>query len=301
MVANIPKAAFLIESMVPLDLSKIARTRAKGRDWFVRAGASGGDGSKDKPFKDPYPGPRKMRGRRLHPRHRRRLRRQPPRRALDRGYARYHHARRIRPRISPPAIRGKIPSLLYCPADFKSTRNGYTLQGDGDHTGFVLDGFVFDKKLDNKYNDKGDLLVEESDKSEHLWLARPDCVVRNCVFINGATGAVRMAAGQTIENCIFLNHYGKTVSIEAGFTPTVPLIFRNNTVAFAWEERFGQGHGIMADLLILETGVHAIIDNNIFEFADQHAIRLAADPKDVELTNNVFAPQSFRRGLPHQR
>ncbi len=102
-----------------------------------------------------------------------------------------------------------------------------------------------------------------------------------------------MTAAQTIENCIFLNHYGKTVTIEAGFTPTVPLIFRNNTVAFAWEERFGSGHGITADLLILETGVHANIDNNVFEFADQHAIRLNADAKDVELTNNVFAHDLF--------
>jgi len=31
-----------------------AAARPQGKDWFVRAGAQGGDGSKDKPFKDPY-------------------------------------------------------------------------------------------------------------------------------------------------------------------------------------------------------------------------------------------------------
>jgi hypothetical protein len=132
-------------------------------------------------------------------------------------------------------------------------------------------------------------MPEESDKSPHLWLSRPGCVVRNCLFINGAEGAVRMTAAQTIENCVFLNHYKYVVAVEAGFTPTVPFVFKNNTCAFAWEERFGSGHGITADLLMLEVNVTAIVDNNIFEFADNHAIRLEADPKDVELTNNVFA------------
>ena len=52
-----------------------------------------------------------------------------------------------------------------------------------------------------------------------LWLARPGCVVRNCLFINGAEGAVRLTASQTIENCIFFNHYKNAVKIERGFTP----------------------------------------------------------------------------------
>jgi hypothetical protein len=31
------------------------------------------------------------------------------------------------------------------------------------------------------------------------------------------------------------------------------------------------------------------VDNNVFEFADNHALRVDAFPKDIELTNNVFA------------
>ncbi len=183
----------------------------------------------------------------------------------------------------------KNPTLLYTPESFKGSRGGYTLQGDGDHSNFILDGFVFDKKLNNKYTPTGDLMPSESDKSPHIWLSRPGCIVRNCLFINGAEGAVRMTASQTIENCVFLNQYKYDVQVEPGFTPTVPFVFKNNTCAFAWEERFGSGHGITADLLMLNGGTTAIVDNNIFEFADQHAIRLSADAKDVELTNNVFA------------
>lgn len=287
-VKNLPKAGFLIDSITPVQAGSMAKARAKGRDWFVRAGSSGGDGSKEKPFKDPYL-------------------------ALDKceagdtihvaggeyvGKLRAGHWVVDCPDVT--MLGGydkefgsrdpwKNPTLLYTPADFKGSRGGYTFEGSDDHTNFVLDGFVFDKKLNNKYDPAGDLLVGESDKTPHLWLSRPGCVVRNCLFINGAEGAVRMTAAQTIENCVFLNHYKYAVAIEAGFTPTVPLIFRNNTVAFAWEERFGKGHGITADLLMLTTYVNAVVDNNIFEFADQHGIRISAEPKDVELTNNVFA------------
>jgi hypothetical protein len=85
----------------------------------------------------------------------------------------------------------------------------------------------------------------------------------------------------------------QVVHVEPGFTPRVPFVFRPNTVAFAWEKRFGQGHGIVGDLLILDGGISAVIDNNIFDFADEQAIRVNADPKDVELTNNVFAHNLF--------
>jgi hypothetical protein len=287
-VHNIPKAGFLIESIVPFDASGVVAKKIQGRDWFVRAGASGGDGSKEKPFRDPYLALDKCEAGdtihvaggeyvgKLHAGH---WTIDCPNITMLGGYDKDFQTR------DP----WKNPTLLYTPASFKGSRGGYTLQGSDDHSNFVLDGFVFDKKLNNQYTGTGDLMPEESDKSPHLWLSRPGCVVRNCVFINGAEGAVRMTAAQTIENCIFLNHYKYVVQIEAGFTPTVPLVFKNNTVAFAWEERFGSGHGITADLLMLNVNVTAVVDNNIFEFADQHAIRLEADPKDVELTNNVFA------------
>jgi hypothetical protein len=287
-INNLPKAGFLIESIVPYQPTAVAAAKVQGRDWFVRAGASGGDGSKEKPFRDPYLALEKCEAGdtihvtggeyvgRLHAGH---WTIDCPNITMLGGYDKDFQTR------DP----WKNPTLLYTPESFKGTRGGYTLEGSDDHSNFVLDGFVFDKKFNNKYTDTGDLMPSESDKSPHLWLSRPGCVVRNCVFVNGAEGAVRMTAAQTIENCIFLNHYKYVVQVEAGFTPTVPFVFKNNTVAFAWEERFGSGHGITADLLMLTVNVTAVVDNNIFEFADQHAIRLEAEAKDVELTNNVFA------------
>jgi hypothetical protein len=291
-IKNVPKAGVQIDSIAAVGASMLAKPRAVGRDWFVKAGASGGDGSKDKPFRDPYQALEKVeKGDTIH--------------VAGGEYVGKLRAGQWKVDTTDITMLGgytddfaardpwKHPTLLYTPADFKGTRGGYTLQGEGDHTGFVLDGFVFDKKLNNVYDSEGDLNVGESDKTEHLWLARPGCVVRNCVFMNGAGPAARLAGTQTFENNIVLNHYGAGVRIEKGFTPEVPGLIRNNTFAFAWEIRFGQGHGIMADLLIIEGGVAEVIDNNIFEFADQHAIRLNADPKDIELTNNVFAHNLF--------
>ncbi len=96
-----------------------------------------------------------------------------------------------------------------------------------------------------------------------------------------------MANGVTVENNIFMNHHPRTVVAQRGFGNT-PFVFRNNTVAFSWDIRFGEGNGRNGHLLSVENGINAIIDNNIFEFADNDAIRLMANPGDVELTRNTF-------------
>jgi hypothetical protein len=82
----------------------------------------------------------------------------------------------------------------------------------------------------------------------------------------------------------------RAVWARIGHRPEVPFVFRNNTLAFAWDLKFGQGMGRTGDLLWLNAeALHAVVDNNIFEFADNHAIRLDANPRNVVLTNNVFA------------
>lgn len=66
-------------------------------------------------------------------------------------------------------------------------------------------------------------------------------------------------------------------------------LFRNNTVAFSWDAvRFGQG-GASGRLLELQSYVRAIVENNIFEFADNDAVTIASQAKDVELVNNTFS------------
>jgi len=180
------------------------------------------------------------------------------------------------------------PTQLLCPADFKGARGGYTIEGREMHDGCVLDGFVFDKRANNKYAANGDLEAMGSDTTEHVWLSRPRCAIRNCVFVNGAQGAVRTASGHTIENNVFVNHHVNTVVVQPGHSEE-PFVLRGNTILFTWEKLFGSGKGRPGNGVVLEGRIRAVIDGNIVQFSDNDAIRLGADPKDVELVNNVFA------------
>src|SRR5882672_3195574 len=47
------KATLIVEAVVPAPMfTPPLPARPAGRDWFVRAGSSGGDGSREKPFRD---------------------------------------------------------------------------------------------------------------------------------------------------------------------------------------------------------------------------------------------------------
>ncbi|MFO0598056.1 MAG: right-handed parallel beta-helix repeat-containing protein [Myxococcaceae bacterium] len=286
-----PKGAFLIDSIEEktADFGDDAN-RTVGRDWFVRAGAQGGDGSKEKPFKDPWQALEKVeQGDFVHV-----------------AEGEYFGKLKVGTwKVPVPYITllggydanfkernpWKHPTRLYSPADYKGTRGGYTIEGVDDHTGATVDGFVFDKKFNNQYEADGDLLYERSDNTEHIWFAKNGCVIRNNVFMNGSMGAIRAQSGQLIENNIFINHYQRTVKAERAFDG--PFIFRNNTVLFAWEIKFGEGGGRGGNLLDLGTGIRGVVDNNIFEFADNDAIRLTTNAGDVEFTNNTFSHNLF--------
>ena len=48
------KGTIVVESIDPVPLDPPATPRKKGKDYYVRAGSSGGDGSRDQPFRDPF-------------------------------------------------------------------------------------------------------------------------------------------------------------------------------------------------------------------------------------------------------
>jgi hypothetical protein len=162
----------------------------------------------------------------------------------------------------------------------------------------VLDGFVFDKKLNNKYQDNGDLMYSQSEKKLHLFLLRP-CTVRNCVFVNGSEGAVEMTDGSTLENCIFFNHYQRAVRARPATRRRSRSCSATTRSAFAWEPKFGEGKGRQGDLLWLNGGqLLSVIDNNIFAFADNHAIRMDIGPEVRGADQQRVRAESLRGGVP---
>jgi hypothetical protein len=288
-VQNLPKGGLFIESVEPFEGEGApAAARPRGRDWYVRMGSTGVDGSREKPFKDPYQA----------------LEKAGPgdtiRVAEGSYYGKLHAGNWLVTKPYLALVGGynstfttrnpwKHPTLLQTGSDHKGDRRGYTIEGgQDDYTGAIIDGFIFDKRVDNVYSTSGDLDYDASDKNQQIWLSRPGCVIRNNVFVNGAEGALRVTSGVTVENNIFINHFRKTIDVQ-GRSGNDPFVFRHNTVAFAWDIRFGQGRGSLGTLLRLGGGISAVVDSNIFEFADNDAIRLDADPKYVELTHNVFS------------
>ena len=52
---SLQKSTVIVESIAPGALwAPLPPARPSGRDWFVRAGATGGDGTREKPFRDPF-------------------------------------------------------------------------------------------------------------------------------------------------------------------------------------------------------------------------------------------------------
>lgn len=287
-LGGFPKDGFYIDSLEPYEAASTGTAgRPQGRDWFVRAGAKGGDGTREKPFRDPWQAFEKMEaGDFVH--------------VAGGDYHGKLKAGRWKIDVPHVSFLGgydaqfkernpwKHPTRLFAPPEYKGYRGGYIVEGDDDHSGTVVDGFVFDRFPDNKYKPNGDLDYNNSQKLEHLWLAKPGCIVRNNLFVNGAEGAVKLGSGNTVENNIFVNHHTRTLVVQRGFG-NAPTVIRNNTFAFSWDIRFGEGNGRNGHLVSIENGTNAIIDGNIFEFADNDAIRLMANPGDVELTNNTFS------------
>ena len=199
-----PKARFIVDSIERYEATAAKVVRPAGRNWYVRASETGGDGSMAKPFRDPYQALEKAgSGDIIH--------------VTEGEYGgKLKNGRWI---VGKPwiALLGSYdrefqtrdpwehPSVLEWPANSKTTGQGYLLEGDGDHTGLIIDGFIFDHRTLNRYLADGSLDPSSSDKSEHVSISSLGVIIRNCVFVNGASGALRMSVGQIVENNLFVN------------------------------------------------------------------------------------------------
>lgn len=288
------KGTLVIEAVEPLSETQVAKAdRPKGRDWFVKAGASGGDGSKDKPLKDPFQAIEKAQpGDIIHVSQGEYFGK------LKSGYWTI--------KVSYLSMLGgydpdfkerdpwKRPTRLGFSPESKAYTQGSFIRGEDDHKGFILDGFVFDGRDVNKYNAEGDLLPADSSRNPLVQILSPDCEVRNSVFINGALGGVSVSGeGSIIENNIFVNHHWFAIMLNAG-NNSRSYVLRNNTILFSWYDRAdgtgstSNGSGVYART---NTAVH--LEGNMIGYSDVQAIFNPTEPKKVKVINNVFFKSLF--------
>jgi len=284
---GMPKNALVIDAIVPRDQPEVTTVRPKGRSWFVRAGESGGDGSREQPFHDPYKALEKAApgdvihvaegeyGGKL----------KNGKWIIDKKYLVLLGGWDREFRVRDP---WKTPSLLHWPTDSKTQGQGPLLEGTGDHTGLIVDGFAFDRRSLNLYDQDGFIVPSRSDVSEHVVVFSPESVVRNCTFVNGAGGAARISNGVTFENNIIANVWTSAIKVTSGFGTRVARI-RNNTILFVFSRGdFHDGSNSTGSGIELSPLVPAIVEGNLIQYVDNFAIKSNANLNEVAVTNNSF-------------
>jgi hypothetical protein len=296
--ASRQKATLVVDEVAPAPMfERPLPQRPAGRDWFVRAGSSGGDGSREKPFRDPFQALEKCEGgdtihvaageyfgklrsgkwqltmRNL---------------ALLGGYDAAFATR------DPWAN----PTLFSLDADEKAKGrpSGTILGSEENSDGLVLDGFVFDGLSWNSYKE-GSLDLATSPIAPLVRLRGADApvTVRNCVFVNGSDGAVILDCSLAVfENNVIVNTSGDALVLNANGAG--PAVVRNNTLLFAADptDRAGSGMSSSRGTLIQLKGRGGItLEANVIGLADNYGVRAALPQDNVTLRNNVFGANLF--------
>ncbi len=292
------KVTLVVEAIVPAPLlAEKSPSRPEGRDWFVKAGASGGDGTRDKPFRDPFQALDKAEGGdaihvaggdyfgKLHSGKWKVLIRNL---ALLGGYDAEFSARD--PWLNPTRL------LLSDDEHAKGTPDGNILSCEGVCGGLILDGFIFDGATYNSYAASGSLDVAHSPLSPMVSLLGGTAIsVRNCLFINAACSAINIDCSSGVfENNILLNTSGWSLKLSANGRG--PWTIRNNSFLFAGDpsSRASTGGASSEGTLLHLTGSSvAVIDSNIFAFAEGCSVRSTIAQQNVSFDHNVFAANLF--------
>ncbi len=289
------KVTLVVESIVPgPEFAKEQGARPAGRDWFVRAGASGGDGSREKPFRDPFQALEKAEGGdAVH--------------VAGGDYFGKLRSGKWKILIRNLTFLGgydaefterdpwKYPTrfVLNEEEKAKGLPEGTILASEENSDGLILDGFIFDGSTYNSYTPGGALDLKKSPLAPLVSLrgGQSPITVRNCAFINGSNAGVSISCPFGVfENNLILNVSGWSLKIRADGPG--PWAVRNNTVLFACDPTSRAGTGkSSSDGTLFHLGGRAVVavESNIFGFADNFGVRATIPQQNVSWDGNVFA------------
>jgi hypothetical protein len=258
------------------------------RDWFVRAGSSG-DGTKEKPFKDPYQA----------------LNEAGPGDTLHVAEGVYHSKLDAGNWvIAIPNLTWlggynedftkrdpwRWPSQLRFSKEFQGQNSGTLLEGEASHENFTLDGFILDQRERNRYGAEPDSsLANPSRDGPMIRFSSPGIQIRNCVLLNGSEGGIELARGDCrVENNIILNMYGGPC-IDLRSHDGKPTVLSGNSILFSWSDSGVGSGGTTAGcgVSFWSCDDHVEVADNIFFGCDNVAV--AAGTADrLTLRSNVF-------------
>ncbi|MDG4800205.1 right-handed parallel beta-helix repeat-containing protein [Micromonospora sp. WMMD980] len=275
----------------------LAAPRPAGRDWYVRAGSSGGDGGREAPFRDPFQALEKAAaGDRIHVaegEYAGRLRsgawRIPVTHLTMLGGYRADFATR-------DPWRHAVRFVLDPQTRAKGVPGDPVLTVEDSCDGLVLDGFVFDGSTYNIYTDSGALDPAGSHSAALLDLRAGSGTieVRNCTFTNAAYGAVQISGGSGVfHNNVVVNTSGTAVRVRT--TGAGPWVVRDNTLLFAADPTGRASTGQSTSGCLLEVGGRALVrvESNVLGFADGVGVRVALAGQNLRLDGNVVTANRY--------
>ena len=264
---------------------------ANNSDWFVAPTGVRGDGTRERPFHDPWVAFRRAEpGDTIHVAagvYHGRFDRSSwiiacPRLTVLGGYSRDFTTR----------TPWKTPSVFACQPGYEYARESNLIAGRDDHSGLVLDGLCFDAAGRNKYSDdaQGGIGQIPSMDGMSASFSAPDVVIRNCVFANSANGGVELqGSGSRFENNVVINVIGLAMLALRSSSQLIeqPIVVTGNAFCFAHDlnDPAGQGGDRSQGVRVQAP---ALIEGNVFVACGNAAIGVLLDAGRVAIERNLF-------------
>jgi len=261
---------------------------AGGKEWFIREGSEGGDGTQAKPFADPWMALEKCEaGDVIHV-------------AGGKYFGKLNQALWKVPFDNIQLIGGYDKEFKTRDPwtnrtelkwdEGKNYPNAPRLMGNG-CSGCVIDGITIDEKDICRYNDEQKTSRKEKNVYEHAIDFNRPVTVRNCVIVNPDGYAINVPAGSTIENNLILNTLTFGVAIYTGAVSDAPAVIKNNTMLFGWGFK-EPGKGAY-DGALIKINAPTTVTNNIIAHSDSNSIYSTFKLEKISITKNVFFANLF--------
>ncbi|HOJ49545.1 MAG TPA: right-handed parallel beta-helix repeat-containing protein [Spirochaetota bacterium] len=190
----------------------------------------------------------------------------------------------------------KYFTILERAKDYKGDVTGLKdgiIDGSGDHSGFILDGFVLNSQTRNSYV-KGNTKIEPKNSwpGALIQLNSANIKILNSILLNPYGEGIYVTwkgKDNRVENNFIINTFYNGISTRSA-QPGSEILIKNNTIIFGW---FQPGKGGAIGIFVGREG-KTIIESNIIGYMQTeggeagNAVTNTFGNEDTVLKNNIF-------------